>query len=72
MCHSLLESTLSLYNVFLDLLISRENIVSGNIRIEPQNKKCRPSEKAFSLFLLRFPLKICPPFLSLQPREVVF
>ena len=64
MCHSLLESTLSLYNVFLDLLISRENIVSGNIRIEPQ--------KAFSLFLLRFPLKLCPPFLSLQPREVVF
>ena len=40
MCHGLLESTLSLCNLFLDLLISHENIVPGNIRIEPQNKKC--------------------------------
>ena len=46
MCHSLLESTLSLYNVFLDLLISRENIFPADVRIATEKKKWRPREKA--------------------------
>ena len=61
MCYNL-ESTFSRQNLFLDLLISSENIVSADVHTKTQKKKRQASKKPFSCFFF------CPLYLSLQPR----
>ena len=61
MCYNL-ESTFSRQNLFLDLLISSENIVSADVHTKTQKKKKAGKQETFFLFLLLSSL----PFLTTE------